>query len=180
VTHLEVDLPEAPWVAVPLEGDPADWARRTAEELCGDGDDAGELARELELAASRVRTPEALACAVVVPEDVPQSVLALLLVHRMDAVPDVDAASAALTAEGRDDVREPVLSTAELPLGPAARWHTLTAGDDGFLMEAVDHVVPLGDGTALRSELSWTAVVQGDDLIELADRTAEGLRVVED
>jgi hypothetical protein len=47
-------------------------------------------------------------------------------------------------------------------------------------MESVDHVVPLGDGTALRSELSWTAVALGEHLVELADRTAEGLRVVDD
>jgi hypothetical protein len=47
-------------------------------------------------------------------------------------------------------------------------------------MEAVEHVVPLGDGTALRSALSWTAVVLGDDLVELADQAAAGLRIVED
>ncbi len=179
MTHLEVELPEAPWVAVPLDADPPTWARATAEELCG-AEDAGGLAAELELAADRMRASEALACAVVVPDDAPQEVLALFLVHLLDDVPDVESASALLVAEARDDVREPVLSRTELPLGPAARWHTLTAGDDGFVMEAVDHVVPLGDGTALRSELSWTAVVQGDDLAELADRTAAGLRVVED
>jgi hypothetical protein len=180
VTQLEVDLPEAPWVAVPLDGDPSTWARATAEELCDGREDPAGLTSELELAAGSARTQEALACAVVVPEELPLGILALLVVHQVHDVPDLDSASALLAAQARDDVREPVLSTTELPLGPAARWHTLTAGEDGFVMEAVDHVVPLGDGTALRSELSWTAVVQGDDLIELADRTAAGLRVVED
>jgi len=180
VTHLEIDLPEAPWVTVPLDVDPPTWARATSEELCAGRQDPGDLAAELELAAQRMRSSEALACAVVVPDDVPQEVLALFLVHQVHDVPDVDSASALLAAEDRDDVREPVLSTTELPLGRAARWHTLTAGADGFVMEAVDHVVPLGDGTALRSEMSWTAVVQGDDLVELADHTAAGLRVVAD
>lgn len=180
MTHLEVDLPDAPWVAVPLDADPAAWARATAEELCGGREESSGLAAELELAADRMRTMEALACAVVVPEEVPQEVLALLLVHQVHDVADVDSATTLLADEAREDVREPVLSTTELPLGPAARWHTLTTGDDGFLMEAVEHVVPLGDGTALRSELSWTAVALGDELAELADLVAAGLRVAED
>ncbi len=180
VTHLEVDLPEAPWVAVPPDVDPPTWARATAAELRDDPEEAGLLAEELEAAANGARASDPLACALVVPDEEPAGVLALLLVHLVHEVADVDAASALLAAEQRDDVREPVLSTAELPLGPAARWHTLTAGDDGFLMEAVEHVVPLGDGTALRSELSWTAVALGDALAELADRTAAGLRVAED
>jgi hypothetical protein len=178
--HLEVDLPPAPWVAVPLDGDPAKWARATAEELCEGREDPGALTRELELAARRVRTPDTLACAVVVPDDVPLQVLALLQVQQMGDVPDVATASALLAAEERDDVREPVLAETDLPLGPAVRWHTLTAGDDGFVMESVDHVIPLGEGTALRSELSWTAVALGEHLVELADRTAEGLRVADD
>jgi len=180
VTHLEVDLPEAPWLVVPLDDDAAAWAHTTAEELCGTPEDVEQLARELAAVADGIREGAPLACAVLVPDGDTPGVLALFVVHLVDDVPDMDSASALLAAEDRDDVREPVLSTTELPLGPAARWHTLTAGADGFVMEAVDHVVPLGDGTALRSEMSWTAVVQGDDLIELADRTAAGLRVVAD
>lgn len=180
VTHLEVDLPEAPWIALPFDGDPSKWAHATAEELCEGREDSAGLRAELELAAGIVLSQEALAGAVVVPDDEPLGVLALFVVHVVDDVPDIESASALLLAETRDDVREPVLSTTELPLGTAVRWHTLTAGDDGFVMEAIDHVVPLGDGTALRAGLSWTAVVQGDDLVELADRTAAGLRVVAD
>ena len=180
VTRLEVDLPEAPWLAMPLDGDVADWARATASELREDPDEARRLAEELAAAAGGARASEPLACAVVVPVDEPAGVLALLLVHRIHEVADLDAARAVLAAERRDDVREPVLTTTELPLGPAARWHTLTTGDDGFVLEAVEHVVPLGDGTALRSELSWTAVALGDELAELADLTAAGLRVAED
>lgn len=177
MTHLEIDLPEAPWQVLPLDGDVDAWARTTAAELCEDPEDAEVLARELEAAASGARASDPLAGAVVVPEQEPVGVLALLIVHQLHDVPDVETATSLLAAEERDDVREPVLSTTELPLGPAARWHTLTAGDDGFLMEAVDHVVPLGDGTALRSGLSWTAVALGDELVELADLTAAGLRV---
>ena len=180
MTHLEVDLPDAPWLAMPLDGDVAAWARATAAELRDDPEEAWQLAQELEAAAGGARASEPVACAVVVPADEPAGVLALLLVHRIHEVADVDAALALLAGERRDDVREPVLTTTELPLGTAARWHTLTAGDDGFLMEAVEHVVPLGDGTALRSELSWTAVALGDELAELADLTAAGLRVAED
>lgn len=178
--HLDVDLPPAPWVAVPVDGDD-DWARRSADELCEGSPAAEPLAAELAVALRRAAEPGVLACAVVVPEEPPQRVTAVLVVEHV-ACDDVEAALTALTTVGPAVLGTPDVRRVALPLGDAVRRHVLTAeGDDGTggVVERVEHVVPLGDGTGVRADLTWTPLALGDELVELADGVAVGLRLTE-
>lgn len=179
--HLEVDLPEATWIPLPtLAGDRLDaWATATAAEVCGgEGSHAIALSEELSEFGSRVAGSQALACAVLLGGDVPH-VEALLVVDQ--AVHEGGAAelSAQLAAEkgrGDGDAR-PDTREVDLPVGRAVRLHEMTAAPDGTLIERVEHIVPLGDDTALRSELSWRSIAAGEQLSALADQVAGGLRL---
>jgi hypothetical protein len=163
MTHVEVDLPPGPWIAVPVEGEVAAWADRTAEELCAGKEPPDVLAAELTVMAERVRPLEPLACAVLVPEQLPQAVVGVLVVH-----------------EVTDDLVAAELTAVELPVGPAARRRAVASAADGTIVETVEHVVPLGDGRGLRVDLSWSAIALGEELVELADGAAAGLALVED
>ncbi|MCA0144612.1 hypothetical protein [Blastococcus sp. LR1] len=179
MTRVDVDLPAGPWVQVPVAGDLGQWAERTADELCADREPPGPLAAELATIAERLQPLDPLACAVLVPETLPQTIVGVLVVHQVACAEDADAVLAELAAESAADIVSPELTRADLPLGPAARRHGVNAAADGTVVETVEHVVPLGRGTGLRIDLSWGAVALGPELVALADAAAAGLRLTD-
>ncbi|WP_147251450.1 hypothetical protein [Blastococcus sp. TBT05-19] len=180
MTRVQVSLPAAPWVPVPLEGDLREWAVRTAEELCAGKERPEDLAEQLATIAQHLQPLEPLAFAVLVPETRPQAIAGVLVVHQVACGEDPGAVLADLAAESATDIVPPELGRVDLPLGPAARRHGVTAAADGTIAETVEHVVPLGSGTGLRIDLSWGAVEHGEELVALADAAAAGLQLVDD
>lgn len=177
--RVQVALPEAPWVAVPREGDPAAWAEQEAAGITADPQEAAALAAELSVIARQVQDRQSLAGAALVPEQVPQSVLAVLLVEQVDCGPDLAAVTAELADDGTTHLHEPDVTEVVLPLGPAVRRHALVTMPDGGVVEGVEHVVPLGDGVGLRIDLSWAALAPGEELTDLADAAARGVGLTE-
>jgi len=180
MTRVDVALPAAPWVAVPTDGEVHRWAARTAAELCAGQEPPDALADDLVAIVERIRPLEPLACAVLVPEGVPRTVVGVLVVHQVACDDDPAAVLAEMEAESATDILPPGLGRVDLPLGPAARRHGVTAAADGTVVETVEHVVPLGGGTGLRADLSWGAVALGEELVGLADAAAAGLELVDD
>ena len=178
--RVQVALPEAPWVAVPRSGDPAAWAEQEAAGITADPQEAAALAAELSVIGRQVQERESLACAALVPEQVPPSVLAVLLVEQVDCGPDLAAVTAELADDGTAHLHEPEVTEVALPLGPAVRRHALVTMPDGGVVEGVEHVVPLGDGIGLRIDLSWAALALGEELVGLADAAARGVGLTDD
>lgn len=176
MSRLRLDLPEAPWVEVPTDGDAQAWAAATAAELTSDGTDA--LAAELAVAARHARELDAYLCAAIVPEGPAPTVTAVLVVQEVRCQ-DLDSIAGELAGLTRTYLEVPAPSRVALPLGDAVRLHSVAAAPGGTVVERVEHVVPLGDGTGLRIDLSWSALALGEELVELADAVAAGLGLVE-
>lgn len=178
MTRLQIDLPEAPWVAVPVDGADEGWAAATAAELADSPSAAGPLAAELTVVARDALALDAYACAVVVPDGPLPAVLAVLVVQQV-ACGDLDSVDRELRATPRQFLRPPAVSRVELAPGEAVRLHGVVTSPGGAVVEHVEHVIPLGDGTGIRTDVSWEALALGEHLLALANATARGLRLVE-
>ena len=185
MSRVEIALPEAPWLEVPRSDDPSSWAEATARALC-EGEDpahAGPLAEELAVLARAAHAPDALLVAALVElpdlEEVGPFVLASLVVSDVACPHTADELCALLAERGDADVVAPTGSLLSLPAGQAARARSVRAHPgSGTVVEAVDVVLPLGDGTGVRLQLSWLALAAGEQLGALADLCAAGLRVL--
>lgn len=172
-------LPDGDWLEVLRSGDAAGWAQATAAALCAGEEPAPGLAEELEVLARGAERDDALiASALLGLPDLEESrpyVIASLVLTEVSCGRTVSEVVAELAVPGRHDVSPAGVTVLPLPAGDAVRLHTVTAAQPGAVVEAVDVVLPLGDGTGLRLQLSWLALAAGEELAELADRCAAGL-----
>lgn len=183
-----LEMPEAPWLQVPVVEDPDGWGIELARQLCeGEDvatDDLAGLAAELSVLARDAAEREAVLAAGLLElpdaEGARPFVVASLVVLEVACGATVDDVVAELDVTRPEDLEVPEVRVVDLPAGQAVRLRTLTATPpDGTVVEAVNVVLPLGDGTGVSLQLSWMALAAGDVLGDLADQCAAGIRVIE-
>ena len=177
--RVELELPDADWLEVPIVDDPAAWAAATGAELWVDAEgDRAPFVASLEVLARKAVEHDAIACAALLPELPTPFVVATLMLTQVHCGDDAHAVAGELSTPSSYDLSKPDLQVVALPAGEAARLRTVVAEPGGAVVESVDHVLPLGDGRGVRLQLSWVALGVGDELAALADGCAAGLRLV--
>jgi hypothetical protein len=175
------------WYPLPLDQDPQDYARFVTEVLAEDS--PAELGRQVprevaeavaaemgEMAAAAQRTG-AWAASVYRPV-YDGSVLAMLTAHVHPPLEE-DLRNWVEREYAGADARC-TLTEVDLPTGPALRAHLLSGpvdepNADQVVVETVAHFLTAPDAQVVQLSLSWTELVRGEELGELADGIARDL-----
>ncbi|MCF6743707.1 hypothetical protein E9529_05340 [Blastococcus sp. KM273128] len=182
-----VEPSDGGWVWLPRSGSVAGWAREVCADLGARGRDAARLRAQLRLLGAALREGPPDLAALWVP-DPAHGVLATLRADRYRLTTGLPGLADEERATAGRGLAPPAVDLVPLPAGPALRVRRVArqaAGPGrGLLVESVSHLVaPPGaveaDGVPGGVELvmAWTLLHEGDQLADMADRTAAGLRL---
>ena len=181
-----VDLPVASWIELPGESeDVASWAAELAAELQAGGtpdETAGGAVHELEAHLATVRKEDVDLAVALMPEPA-AGVLALLTVSSRRSDDRLRQLESEFRASTVGAVRPPQLENVDLPCGAALRAQLLVSAtdeDDEAQTHAIGEIVTFlvrTDVGLVTLTLRWAALALGQELSDLADECAQGLRI---
>ncbi|MGY1987328.1 hypothetical protein ACI792_14005 [Blastococcus sp. SYSU DS0669] len=175
------------WVWLPGTGDVTAWAQQVCDDLHASGAEAAWLGAQLRSLGEALRegTPDLVAMWL---PDPAHGVLVTLRADRYRLTSGLTELAEQERATVGRALAPPAVGLVALPAGPALRVRRVarqTGGPgEGLLVESVRHLVAPpgavdvhGVPTAVELVMSWTLLHEGEHVADMADRTAEHLRL---